>query len=210
MITLVLDMDQTFYNPHAPFKRVMAELQRYGFAPGRIEATLAEANNRGYSFELHLRLLGVDPTPASVFARRWANYYADGARFLLPGVERGVHDLHVRHRLRLVTFGDTIFQRRKFDNLPEAFQLRFVATHYVLELKGPTLARIADEVGPDEEVVFADDSASHLLSVRKHAPRVRCVRMMWPQFNLQPHPGDGVEWQVATNFDELVNLLPAP
>lgn len=206
MRLFVLDMDQSFYNPHAPFARVMAELRAHGFAANRIEGTLTEANARGYSFELHLELLGVPDQAARVYARRWAQNYEDGSRFLLPGVESAIATLPPEDRVMLVTFGDERFQRQKWDGLPEAFRERFVATHFVLEPKGPTLARIAAQARPGEEVIFADDSPSHLFSTRQHAPGVRCVRMMWPQFGLKAHEGDGVEWRVATNIDELVRL----
>ena len=206
MRLLVLDMDQTFYNPQAPFRAVMAELRAAGFAQERVEATLAIANERGYSFEVHLELLGVPRVAAEVYVRKWRKNYQDGRRFLLPGVESAILALPRSVRVMLVTFGDERFQRQKWDGLPGAFRARFAATHFVLELKGPTLARIAAEAHADEEIIFADDSPSHLLSTRQHAPRVRCVRMMWPQFGLKAHEGDGVEWPVVTTIDELVRL----
>lgn len=202
---LFLDMDDTFYNWRAMFEGVREALRGRGCTDARIDAAVAKANAKGFSFDRLLEYLHFDMRPAHCLARELDYHLSISGRHVFD------HTLSVLWRIaklmdiELLTFGYKPYQQAKWAAL-ERLHTDFTATHFVYNdrTKGEV---IAAESSSDGLVFFCDDNPDQLLDVRAKAPWCQCVRMRHRQIPSEDHPGDGVEWAVVHDMHELLAWL---
>lgn len=201
---IFFDLDFTLYDTHAFMSDLRANMLRQGFPDEAIQAGFDKFNDIGYSFELHLEMMGCRPDLIPVCANELLYHLSHGMKYLLPGVFDGLVGLADHSELHLLTFGFPEFQRAKFSGLQEVAGL-FTECHYVWkgESKGDVIARFDDDV----ENWFVDDSPGHLHDGCAKAPKIKAARMCWPQFQLKYDARDHLWWDVVRSLDEFVELI---
>lgn len=203
-IRCYFDLDRTLYDTDAMFGPIRDDLIAQGYTKTQIKEASNVLSQTGYSFEAHLRALGItDPVLASKM-REYAQRLQQGDSFLITGVLEMLYNIHDRAEPYLLTFGFPPFQQEKVRGIPSL--LPFLRdSHFVWQdqSKGDVLRDAGDEA----RVIFVDDTPSHLQDARAKAPWVTCVRMMHPHFHLKSHPEDGKEWEVCENFSSLERIV---
>ncbi len=202
---IYFDLDLTLYDTIAFMADISRRLRKLGSPQEKIDEGFALLEDTGYSFEEHMRFLGLPEPVIMQESAQLQRLLARGSRYLLPGISPGLTRLRKRgYEFALLTFGYPPFQQAKWDGLP-GLSRRFVQTDYVWQSKSK-----GDVLSEYRELpfVFCDDSPRHLLDARRKIRGSVClIRFMWPQFDLPPHPEDGRMWQVVTSFDEFASAF---
>ncbi len=200
------DFDNFWYSWQAMLAPVLEELTRIGIRTEDLKRATKIANAEGFTFESWFVSMGIKEDKLPELVQTAEYQLMQGDSFLHPGshevVERTKRFLdHI-----LLTFGNPIYQRRKWQGTPE-FRRHFKDARFVFrrETKGDIIASYGESVA--DIVLFGDDSPGHLIDTRVKAPWTRLVRMMHPELNLKPHAWDGVEWDVVSSTHELEEWL---
>ncbi|MEN9558470.1 MAG: hypothetical protein RL141_839 [Candidatus Parcubacteria bacterium] len=197
----IFDFDRTLYDTEQLFGLVRDALIGQGYPAEEVDAARAQTRaGEGYTFEGHLKLLGMPLEDMPQNIERFYGYMADGNQFLLPGAADTIAQLARTSSCDILTFGHPDIQRAK---VAGATSLRpsIREAHYVW--KDRTKGEVIQQMG-EGAIFFVDDTVEQLLDVHKKAPWVTLIRMMWPQFNAEPHPEDDKLWRVIRNMEALL------
>ena len=200
------DLDCALLNTHALMDPIVDDLVFCDFPQEAILDARNRAVELGYTFELHLKLLGVPEEKISERARFYYEFLNDrGNQLLYPGVPALIERLFQRGiPCELVTSGVPEFQIAKFKGLTRISSY-FTACHFLWK-GAPKANTIRARLLEGERGVFTDDSTCWL--DHPLLERLTRVRMMWPQNpEARPHPKDGVDWQVARSAEELEQII---
>ncbi len=195
------DFDLTLYDTFALKVLINERLVALGSGTKAITRTQRELERTGYSFERQLELLGHSPEVIASEVPGLLHLMDNGNRFLLPGVRSVLRRLHETDECNLLTFGNPLFQMRKFDGATDVHPY-FKSTHFVWHDR--TKGQVIREYSKRRRVSFVDDSTAQLQSVAEMAPDTELFRMMWPQFKHRTHLLDNIRWRVVRSMEELL------
>ncbi len=204
---LFWDLDETLLNTSALLLPVLENLaSAVGRTPEEIRRDIATLDAGGFTWERLFQRIGL---PASEFDRRaafCATQYACAEQYLFPGAREAVEELSGLTEQILVTFGDRVFQRRKWSALRSLHPF-FHAAHFV---DGETIGKgplIASYDSTNRFSLFADDSRRWLDDCAGHAPHVICVRMAHAPGEPFLDGGTIANEKVAHSHDQVVSLI---
>jgi hypothetical protein len=192
------DLDRTLYNTEALYDLVRKDLSAHGHTNEEVNDAKKALDD--YTFEGLLARLGYSPNRIAEMTAHFQRHFSEGNNLLMGNVTKTLRRISETDECHLLTFGDGRFQKNKYAGLtdlhPFFHETRFISL-------GQTKGDILRDAG-EGIVYFVDDAPYQLIDVHEKAPWVTLIRMMWPTFELEPHPEDGRLWRVITSIEELI------
>lgn len=177
-----------------------------GKSHAEIETALAWCDAQTFTWELLFERVGLPRESWPLKKARYTGHVAfHAAEWLYPGVVEIVRDYAEVAEHVLVTAGDAQWQRLKWDAVKSAFGGAFLQSNeHFVALNGSKGMRIAS-YRDGLLAVFVEDSAARLREAKQVNPGLIGIRMAWEIG--EPNEGDGLEWEVARNAEQLRDVL---
>lgn len=204
VIRVFYDLDRTLYDDDRMKADVWDDLIRGGIPRERVDAAYAATAAEGFTFERHLRKLGLPENVVRSKADQFYGWFRD-ERFLYPDVAPEFERQGERSESILLTYGYPPYQMMKFEGLA-SINRRFKNRHYVW--RNETKGDIIRGYGEHPQTVFVDDEPKHLEDVLRKAPCVHAVRIV-RRSDAPSHQNDAHVWPVIHSLDELDKILPS-
>lgn len=198
------DLDFTLYDTDVLIAGIAGKLLAMGHAKEEIDQQVLAMNEFGFSFTRLLGAMGHSQALSEALTPEFEQLLASGNKLLLDGAVEAVGRVSEIADCVLLTYGYPPYQIEKYRHLTQLHDL-MTECHFVW--RGTSKGNVVRGYGPNRAKAFYDDGPPHLADVKNHDPATLCVRAMWPQFCMKPHPEDGNLWQTATSASLFADMI---